>query len=326
MIVAVFSSFYDIHDFFFELEASMEHSIYYFDWDEYEVQIRKMPIETMFYIDIRNLKKNKIFELLENFSLLEEKNYGIIDPDSIIFDVGRLFHNGAVDYINKNVFENKFSPIRLKIVHRYILARDSDSDPVMEIYDENAEISGENWTNVVTGKNYLFGMLFAEVDDHQKWKLQLGSEQYEHFMRSFYNILNRVVEPIMGRFWMWSDTGGIVLFPFDGKNCEIIISAFKLFLNRHLISVENPDFDMGMTYHLVIHIGETIYEDRGFTSELISDSVNTIFHIGNQFSEKDSLYITEDAEKFIPLRLRDFFEDKGMFENRHIKKMKKVHH
>jgi hypothetical protein len=325
MIVAVFSSFQDIHGFFSEIDASMEHSIYYLNWDEYEDQIRTMPSETLFYIDIRNFKKEKVAELIDCFSLLEEKNYGIIDPDSSISDVGRLFHNGAVDYINKHVFEGKYSAIRLKIVNRYILARDFDPEPVMEIYDDNAELSGQNWTNVVTGKNYLFGMLFAEVDDHLKWKLNLGSEKYEHFMRSFYNILNTIVEPIMGRFWMWSDTGGIVLFPFNGKNCEIITSAFKLFLNRHLISIENPDFDIGMTYHFVIHIGETIYEDRGFTSELISDSVNSIFHIGNQFSEKDSFYVTEEAEKFIPLRLREYFEDRGMFEGRHIKKMKKVH-
>jgi len=325
MIVAVFSSFSDIHMFFKELEASMEHSIYYLGWENYEDQIRKMPADTLFYVDIRNFKKDKISELIDCFSLLEEKNYGVIDPDGFIHDIGRLFHNGAVDYIGKNIFEYGFSSIRLKIVNRYILAREYDPEPVMEIFDENAELSGDNWTSVVTGKNYTFGMLFAEVDDHQQWKLKLGSEKYEHFMRSFYNILNSIVEPIMGRFWMWSDTGGIVLFPFNGRNCEIIKSTFKLFLNRHLISIENPDFDIGMTYHFVIHIGETIYEDRGFTSELISDSVNSIFHIGNQFAERDSLYLTEEAEKFIPLRLREFFEDQGMFEDRHIKRMKTVH-
>ena len=325
MIVAVFSSFNDIHDFFKELEGSMEHSVYFLSWDNYEEQIKKMPVDTLFYIDIRNFNKNRIAELLDCFSLLEDKKYGIIDPDAIISDVSRLFHNGTVDYISKSVFESGFSPIRLKVVSRYIISREFDPEPVMEIFDDNAELSGENWTDVITGRNYLFGMLFAEVDDHQQWKLKLGSEKYEHFMRSFYNILNSIVEPIMGRFWMWSDTGGIVLFPFNGKNCEIIKSTFRLFLNRLLISIENPDFDIGMTYHFVIHIGETIYEDRGFTSELISDSINSIFHIGNSFAESDSLYLTEEAEKFIPLRLREFFKDQGMFEGRHIKKMRKVH-
>ena len=325
MIVAVFSSFNDIHRFFEEIDSSMEHSIYYLDWDGYEEHLRKMPVETLFYIDIRNFKKDKISELIDCFSLLEEKHYGIIDPDSVINDVGRLFHNGAVDYVSKKVFESGYSSIRLKIVNRYILSREYEPEPVMEIFEDKSELSGENWTCVETGRNYTFGMLFAEVDDHQQWKLRLGSEKYEQFMRSFYNILNSIVEPIMGRFWMWSDTGGIVLFPFDGKNCRIIKAAFEMFLNRHIISTENPDFDLGMTYHFVIHIGETIYEDRGFTSELISESVNSIFHIGNHYSEKDSLYITEEAEKFIPLRLREFFDDQGMFEGRHIKKMKKVH-
>lgn len=325
MIVVVFSSLSDVHHFFSELEASMEHSVYFLGWENYEDQLRTMPAETLFYVDIRNFQKDKISELMECFSLLEDKNYGVLDPDYLMHDVGRLFHNGAVDYISNEVFKEPFSPIRLKIVNRYMLSRESESEPVMEIFDEKSELSGENWTSVVTGRNYTFGMLFAEVDDHQQWKLRLGSEKYEHFMRSFYNILNSIVEPIMGRFWMWSDTGGIVLFPFDGKNCQIIKSAFQMYLNRHLISSENPDFDIGMTYHFVIHIGETIYEDRGFTSELISDSVNSIFHIGNQFSDNDSLYITEEAERFIPLKLREFFIDQGMFEDRHIKKMKKVH-
>lgn len=325
MIVAIFSSYEDIHYFFSELEASMEHSVYFLEWENYEDQLRKMPTETLFYIDIRNFKNERIAELIDCFSLLEDKNYGVIDSDSLISDIGRLFHNGAVDYISGKVFSSPFSPIRLKIVIRYMLSRESESDPVLEIFDEKAELSGDNWTTVVTGRNYTFAMLFAEVDDHKQWKLRLGSENYEHFMRSFYNILNSVVEPIMGRFWMWSDTGGIILFPFNGKNCQIITSAFQMFLNRNFISIENPDFDMDMTYHFVIHIGETIYEDRGFTSELISDSVNSIFHIGNQFSENDSLYITEEAEKFIPLRLREYFIDQGTFEDRHIKKMEKVH-
>lgn len=325
MIVAVFSAFKDVHSFFSEIDASMEHSIYYLEWDDYENQLRAMPDETLFYIDIRNFKRDRISELIDCFSLLEKKNYGVIDPDSSISDIGRLFHNGAVDYISRKVFDSGYSSIRLKIVNRYILSREFESDPVLEIFDDKVELSGENWTTVETGRNYTFGMLFAEVDDHEQWKLKLGSDKYEQFMRSFYNILNSIVEPIMGRFWMWSDIGGIVLFPFDGKNCQVIKSAFQLFLNRHIISTENPDFDIGMTYHFVIHVGNTVYEDRGFTSELISDSVNSIFHIGNHFAESDSLYITEEAEKFIPLRLREYFTDQGMFESRHIKKMKKVH-
>jgi len=325
VIVAVLSSFEDVHRFFAEIESSMEHSIYYLPWENFQEEIRKMPAETLFYIDIRNFRQEKIMEMIDCFSLLEEKNFGVIDPEGLINDVGRLFHNGASDYIGEKVFSSSFSPIRLKIVSRYIVAREFDPEPVMEIFDEKAELSGDNWTSIITGRNYTFGMLFAEVDDYSRWKLKLGSDKYEHFMRSFYNILNNIVEPLMGRFWMWSDTGGIVLFPFDGKKLDIIREAFRLFLNRQIISTENPDFDIGMTYHLVIHVGETIYEDRGFTSELISDSVNSIFHIGNNYSEKDSLYITEEAEKFIPLRLREFFSDQGMFEGRHIKRMKKVH-
>lgn len=325
MIVAVFSSQPDIHDLFKQIESSMEHSVYFLDWENYEDHIRKMPEETFFYIDIRKFKKDKIVEMIDCFSLLEEKNFGVIDPEGLISDIGRLFHNGAADYIGEKVFKSSLTPIRLKIINRYLLAREHDPEPVMEIYDDNAELSGDNWTNVQTGRNYTFAMLFAEVDDHSRWKLKLGSEKYEHFMRSFYNILNDVVEPQLGRFWMWSDTGGIVLLPFNGKSLEIVVSTFRLFMNRHLISTENPDFDIGMTYHLVIHIGETIYEDRGFTSELISDSVNSLFHIGNNFAEKDSLYITAEAEKFIPLKLREFFVDQGMFEGRHIKRMKKVH-
>jgi hypothetical protein len=325
VIVAVLSSGQDVHRFFAEIELSMEHSLYYIPPEDYENEIRKLPAETLFYIDIRDFRKDKISELIDCFSLLEEKNFGIIDPEGVLSDVGRLFHNGASDYISGSVFEAPFSPIRLKIVNRYILARETQPEPVMEIFDEKVELSGSNWTAVETGRNYTFGMLFAEVDDYSQWKVKLGSEQYEHFMRSFYTILNNVVEPLMGRFWMWSDTGGIVLFPFDGKNLGIIKEAFRLFMNRQIISTENPDFDIGMTYHLVIHVGETIYEDRGFTSELISDSVNSIFHIGNNFAKRDSLYITEKAEKFIPLRLREFFMDKGMYEGQHIKKMKKIH-
>lgn len=325
MILAVFSSHPDIHEFFSEIDASLEHSIYFFQWEHYEENLKKMPADTLFYIDIRNFKKDRISEMIDVFSLLEERNFGVIDPDGMISDVARLFHNGASDFVSARVFEKHFSPIRLKIVSRYIHSRDIETDPVMEVYDEKAELSGSNWTNVIAGKNYTFGMLFAEADDHSQWKIKLGTEKYEQFMRSFYTILNNVVEPVMGRFWMWSDTGGIVLFPFDGKNLSIITEAFRLFMNRHIVSSENPDFDIGMTYHLVIHVGESIYEDRGFTSELISDSVNSLFHIGNNYSDKDSLYITEEAEKFIPLRLREYFIDQGMYEGRHIKRMKKVH-
>jgi hypothetical protein len=121
-----------------------------------------------------------------------------------------------------------------------------------------------------------------------------------------------------GRVWMWMDFCGLVLIPFDGERCEAVLSCLRMVMNRVIISAEECDLGILLSYRIALHIGNTVYRARGDTGTIISDSINSIFHLGQKFARPGHFLVTENAEPFIPAGVRDLFRSEGVYEGRMI--------
>jgi hypothetical protein len=121
---------------------------------------------------------------------------------------------------------------------------------------------------------------------------------------------------------MWMNQSGLVLFPFNGESINAILSCIRLVLNRTIISAEYYPYNTVITYRMILHLGNTIYRTRGKTGTIVSDTINFLFHMGKQFSQRGHFYVTAPVVPFIPEQLQKVFIPVGTFEGVEISKMR----
>jgi hypothetical protein len=103
------------------------------------------------------------------------------------------------------------------------------SAPVEDV-EEKEEVSkyilsGTNWKSIRSGQEYTFCFMYIELDNRQKLKGVFSAEKLEQVNQEFHDYIQRQVDPLLGKIWMWVDFYGLVLFPFDGEKCDAILKA-----------------------------------------------------------------------------------------------------
>ena len=121
---------------------------------------------------------------------------------------------------------------------------------------------------------------------------------------------------------MWLQYGGIALFPFNGRECESVYCGFRIMLYKLMHDVEESLFPNFISFRIALLLGNITYQDND-TGNVISDSINTIFHLGRKHAEKGNFYITEEILQFTPKSLLKFFTPIGNFEDISLYKMRR---
>jgi len=170
------------------------------------------------------------------------------------------------------------------------------------------------WKEIQNGREYTFFFLYVEINMLDEWKKKSGSTHIGDIQEVFHHHIESTIKPLGGRIWMWMNNGGVVLFPFKGSHCPCIEACLRLILNRHIISIEEYTYNSLITYTMAVHLGNTIYKTRGQTGEIVSDSVNFLFHVGKKFARREQFYVTENVFPFIEPGFKDLFMENGTFE------------
>jgi hypothetical protein len=160
--------------------------------------------------------------------------------------------------------------------------------------------------------------MFFQLDqyDHLKDKASDGlTTRLTEKVRSY---AESVVAPAYGRLWMWNESGGIFLFPFDGENYSPVTSCIRMMLSRRIYNVEVIGSTILYTYRVALHLGNTVYQERGKTNHIISDAVNFIHHLGSKRLEEGSFLLTGELHDLLPESLKNTFSSAGSFEGKSI--------
>ncbi|HPW51360.1 MAG TPA: hypothetical protein PKV85_03285, partial [Spirochaetota bacterium] len=180
------------------------------------------------------------------------------------------------------------------------------------------------WKDVKSGSEYTFFFIFIQLDNQKDLKGYFSGNSFHGFRQKFHDIIERKTKSIDGKIWMWEDFGGLILVPFDGKQNNIIEFIFRLYLDKIFLYADEMQMDeVTLSFKTVIHMGNTVYKNRGNTGTVIADSVNSIYHIGYKFAEPDSFLITEEVKEFIPEYLTSYFKEAGEYEGRQLFRMRK---
>ena len=322
MDIQVFSDDSSLRKCFDPLNRSRTYATEFKGIDELKTSLKEISSPTVIYLDITSYSDEERRRLLKSLAKLTILRFGILDPHKKAADIAELFHLGAIDYIDAKISSVDATRIRSALS---IFTFDEEEETGNKIV-QNTEwiLSGSTWKGIKSGQEYTFCFLFVEIDLVPEWKEKSGQAHLDQVVASFRKHIERHLEPLKGRIWMWMDLGGVLLFPFDGKKCDSILTCTRLVLNRTTISAEEYDYNTEISYRMVLHIGNTLYKTRGKTGTIISDSINFLFHLGQKYADSGGLYLTEPVFNFAPSGLQNTFISAGQFEGIDIYRMRSL--
>jgi hypothetical protein len=295
-------------------------------FQEFAARLKAVDTPTLCYLDISTIEEKKIAGYLRRLRKKDHILYGIVDPTGKIKDVARLFHDGAVDYLNRRILANGAGTSRLKPILDYLrgtqpVVLDRIAASTNQRRQASYILSGSDWASVEPGREYTFSMMFVELDGKDQMERSFGAENLSIALSSFRAYIDGFVRKFGGRLWMWFSFGGIVLFPFDAKSCPALTCGFRLMLFRRLYDIEGSRFPHFLSIRLALQIGNTPYTKEN-TGHIVSDSLNSIFHLGQQFVRPGNFCVTEEVLEFGQPALRDYFVAAGTFEGKKILRMR----
>lgn len=323
MEVNVFTKNKTVKTCFDTCSKSRNYQVKILDPEELETILKRIRSPVIVYVDVSALDETRRSSFLQSIARRTTIRFGVADPSGQIDDVGHLFHSGAIDYLGKKTLVQPFNPKRIDAALRLNPFEEHTGEAEIETSaNKSWNLSGKDWTEIKSGKEYAFCFMFVEIDLLDEWKRKSGREHLDGVKKAFHAHIERTITPVNGKIWIWMDTGGLVLFPFDGKECDAILTCFKLVLDRLLISAEQFSYGTIISYRIALHIGNTIYKARGNTGTIVSGDVNFLFHLGQKFAEPGNFYLTDPVTRFIPKGMESNFIKMGSFENVEIARMK----
>lgn len=321
MEVYIFSDLKNIDTYFRDIKKSKNVTLNVSPAAELRKIKRIAPPGSIIYADLSSFAKKEVPGILKFLARLADYRYAVIDPNGAAEDIAGLFHNGASDYIGKKIIKTGITRNRLQQAMDF--QKLEYEAEIKKLPKTNYVLSGSDWKNITQGRIYTFCFMFIELDYANEIK-SFGMEQFKKVIGSFRGYLEDLIKPINGKIWIWNDFGGLILFPFNGKKCDSIETALMLMINRKLLSAEIIQLDIMLSYRIAMHIGNTMYKSSGNTGTIVSDSINSIFHLGQKFAEAGNFYLTEDIFSMMPEGLTNCFIKAGQYEERNIFRMRRV--
>lgn len=286
-------------------------------------QFLPSPAETaLVYVDVRGLSDKERGKALAEIAKNPQVCFGVLDPTGTVKDIAALFHAGAVDYIGKKLTLAAFTAKRAAAVAEYARSAygvhagaDSGDGELPE-----AVPGSDGWLDIVPGKEHRFAFLFVEVDDAEELKKKHEPENLASAMETFRSFVERVVQQHGGRLWMWGRFGGLALFPLHDSTSAAPLCGLRIILSRVFYDVEESLLPGRLIFHMALSVGTTVYQ-KGDTGRIVSDGVNSIFHLGRKYAQPGQFLLTAEASELAPRALRAYLIPAGSFEGSRIMRM-----
>jgi hypothetical protein len=177
------------------------------------------------------------------------------------------------------------------------------------------------WQDIKLGKKYTFEIMFIELDEREEMEKRYGSKNLHAALQVFRKYIERNVNAYRGKIWIWSRYGGIILFPFGVNESSSVICAFRMVMYKFLHDAEESHFPNFISFRIAAHIGSLVYQEKN-KGEVVSDSLNSVFHLGQEFTEPGNCSLTEEIFRYAPEVIKSYFKQAGSFEGRTIYKMR----
>ena len=292
--------------------------------------------EDISYLDISGLAAAEIKKVLTQ---LKKKcagsQWGIIDPKGGEKDCARFFFDGARDYIGGSALKS-LDPKRLKAAFSWRVTLSGQGGEKAK--GGRTEISGlpktgikipagkfPGWTSLPSGKTMPFYLLYCGIQGKTTLTGRLTETAYAQMHQRLLNYLHISFQDAEGLVWMDTGKDFLLLFPPRLQNAAAAVKiSMRLLISAPLICLETLGLTIPANFAFALHYGTVTYRPPGKTGTVVSDAVNSIFHLGAKKAEQGRLSITgELPDNSIPQSLEDCFVSAGTYEGRSIWHSKK---
>ncbi len=285
---------------------------------EFKKMLAQLADSPVVYVDIRELTDRERAKLLDLISANQSVRVGILDPAGSVKDVAALFHAGVVDYIGKPLIARGIPAERRAAAAAFaggaeLDGEKADARPV-------PQGSADAWAEVQSGREYAFAFLFVEVDDAEELKKRHEPDNLATAMDTFREFVSRIASQHGGRLWMWSRFGGLVLFPLKSETSHAALCGVRILLASIFYDVEESLLPGRISFRMALSHGTTVYHDSD-TGRIVSDAINSIFHLGRRFARPGQFVLSAEALELVPSALQGFCQPVGIFEGRRIVRM-----
>jgi len=299
--------------------------------------------EDITYIDISGFSDIEFKKTLTQFKKIhKETHWGIIDPKGSVKDVASLFFEGASDYIGqgllKDVKANDVKRLKEAVRWRNVVPAAN----MAHNGDEKTDISGANgflnsgialpsaktfpgWAKMNTGKVMPFYLLYCSLQGKIPLDSRLDEKTVANIHKRFVSLLSTAMNEGDGLLWINTGNDCLFLFPPRAKCAEAAIKAcVGMIVSAPLFVLETFGISIPANFIFAMHYGTVTYKPPGKTGTIVSEAVNSIFHLGSKKSEPGRLTISSELpDASVPPAFQDLFVPAGEYEGRKIWHTKK---
>jgi class 3 adenylate cyclase len=276
------------------------------------------------YLDVQGCSEAEQGRLLTLVGANPRARFCILDPTAKITDVAAVLHAGAVDYLGKTLLSQppgaRVNARRKSALLGYTRRIGKGLSEEAPAVLEPASASGDGWKEIEVGREHAFAFLFVEVDDAEEMKLRHEPQNLSAALGSFRDFVDRLVSQHGGRLWMWSNFGGLALFPLHERSPQAPVCGLRILLSSVFYDCEESILPGRLSFRMALSVGSTVYNPRE-TGKIISDAVNSIFHLGRRFAHPAQFVLAGEAFELLPQQLRALFKPAGSFEGQRVHRM-----
>jgi hypothetical protein len=91
----------------------------------------------------------------------------------------------------------------------------------------------------------------------------------------------------------------------------------RVLLSRVFYDIDESLLPGRLIFHMALSVGTTVYQ-KGDTGRIVSDGVNSIFHLGRKYAQPGQFLMTAEACELAPPALRAHLVPAGSFEGSRI--------
>jgi len=286
----------------------------------------------LFYIDISGLTSADLKKTLTQIKKrCKDISWGIIDVKGSCNDPASLFFDGACDYLGPSFLKGS-KTIDAKRIKEALQWRNTisavTSDSKAASTTESAFLKSgiklpaasafPGWKKMESGKAMPFYLLYCSLQGKELLDSRLGEKVLNQVNKRFLSILVNNLNEADGLPWMDSGKDYLFLLPPKAQCANAAIKAcIKMIISTPLHVIETIGLNLPANFKFALHYGSINYKPPGKTGTVVSDAVNSIFHLGAKKAEAGRLTITSDLpDVSIPKVMQDFFVPCGEYEGR----------
>ncbi len=237
------------------------------------------------------------------------KTWAILDPYGLQQDPASLFHLGAFDYLGPEFKKQLPEKARLKKALGWA-GWEPEVKPRIQMADFDP-------VKPLMGKDYRFCFLLVDFYKPENLRNQLGDKGVALFRNRYKNFLEKLCQDNGGVLWIQQEFTFLVAF--SPKSIEMaVFVGLKLLLSRSLHCIEVFDLRFFVDLRVSMHIGTAPWQPPGRTGQVVSDSINSLFHLGMKRTPANAFSITEDCRDLLPPKVKNLFQNVGEYEGRQI--------